>query len=128
MKNNYQWLFLGSVFAGLGVVLGAFGAHVLENRLTGDDLSTYEAAVRYQMYHAFALLILYSFSQNLPIQKVKTIGWAFVLGIILFSGSLYLLLITGISLLGAITPLGGVSFLFGWFTLAKEAHIASKSQ
>ncbi len=127
MKNNNQWLFLGSIFAGLGVTLGAFGAHALEDRLSEDDLSTYETAVRYQMYHAFALLILYTLSQTLQVKKVRMIGWAFVFGIILFSGSLYLLLISGISLLGAITPFGGVSFLLGWFILAKEAYLASKS-
>ena len=117
MKNNYLWIFFGSVFAGLGVALGAFGAHIFENRLSEDDLSTYETAVRYQMYHSFALLLLYTFSHTIPVQKVRIIGWSFVLGILLFSGSLYVLLITDISLLGAITPLGGVCFIFGWLSL-----------
>ena len=126
MKKDYLWLFYGGIFAGLGVALGAFGAHGLESRLSEDDLSTYETAVQYQMYHAFALLILFTLSHTIPTHKVRMIGWSFVLGILLFSGSLYLYVITGISIFGAITPLGGVSFLFGWVILSKEGYITIK--
>ncbi|OLS23656.1 MAG: hypothetical protein HeimC2_25600 [Candidatus Heimdallarchaeota archaeon LC_2] len=128
MKKDYLWLFFGGIFAGLGVAFGAFGAHILENRLSDDDFSIYETAIQYQMYHAFALLILYAVSHTISEQKVRIIGWSFVLGIVLFSGSLYLYIITSISIFGAITPFGGVSFLFGWITLSKEGYIVLKNE
>ncbi|MHA2098074.1 MAG: DUF423 domain-containing protein [Candidatus Kariarchaeaceae archaeon] len=127
MINNSKWLFFGSFFAGLSVVLGAFGAHELEAMLSDDDMSTYETAVRYQMYHSLGLILLYSISSRLPENKVKIIGWSFILGITLFSGSLYLLVASNVSFLGAITPLGGTSFLIGWFYLTKEAYISNKN-
>ena len=100
-----------------------FVAHALETRLSEDDLSTYETAGRYQMYHALALLLLAAFSNIMTLKESKIIGWSFFLGIILFSGSLYILLLTGISVLGAITPLGGVAFLTGWFYFARFARV-----
>jgi uncharacterized membrane protein YgdD (TMEM256/DUF423 family) len=110
---------LGSVFGGLSVALGAFGAHALEDRLTSDALSTYETAVRYQMFHALALLaVAYAVTRwpdaNLPLIA----GWLFVAGIVLFSGSLYLLSFTDVRWLGAIAPLGGAAFIAGWLFLA----------
>ncbi|MCE7736105.1 MAG: DUF423 domain-containing protein [Candidatus Heimdallarchaeota archaeon] len=121
MNRNSNWLFWGAFIAGLSVAMGAFGAHALESRLTVDELSTYETAVRYQMYHALALLLLSTFSNKMSEKESKIIGWSFLLGVILFSGSLYILLLTDISILGAITPIGGVSFLTGWFYLARFA-------
>jgi uncharacterized membrane protein YgdD (TMEM256/DUF423 family) len=109
---------LGSVSGGLAVALGAFGAHVLKSRLAADMLANFETGVRYQMYHALALLAV-AWAVNrwsgatLPIAA----GWLFVAGTILFSASLYLLALTGLRWLGAITPLGGVAFVVGWLCL-----------
>jgi uncharacterized membrane protein YgdD (TMEM256/DUF423 family) len=113
---------LGSLFGGLGVALGAFGAHGLEERLTSDALSTYETAARYQMYHALALLAVAYAVSHWPDSNLPTAaGWLFIAGIVLFSGSLYLLSITDIKWLGAIAPLGGAAFIAGWLCLALTA-------
>ena len=98
----------------LGVALGAFGAHGLRNRLTPDMLAVFETGVRYQMYHALALLAIAALMDRLNGWLITTAGWLFVTGIVLFSGSLYALALTGVSILGAITPLGGLAFLAGW--------------
>lgn len=108
----------GAGFALLAVALGAFGAHGLEGRLTPADLATFETAVRYQMYHALGLLALAGISLNNPEFRARMVGWAFLLGIVIFSGSLYLLVFSGIRWLGAITPLGGLAFLVGWSAFA----------
>ena len=110
---------LGSIFGGLAVGLGAFGAHGLANILTPERLITYETAVRYQMYHAIALLVVALALADWPaaVKPLQTGGWFFVAGIILFSGSLYLLSVAGIRWLGVITPLGGVAFVAGWLFL-----------
>jgi len=113
--------FLGSLFAGLGVALGAFAAHGLRNSLSANDLTTFEVGVRYQMYHAFALLAAAWAAARWEGGAVVTAGWFFVAGIVLFSGSLYLLVLTGPRWLGAITPIGGVAFLVGWALLAWTA-------
>lgn len=113
MKTNKKLLLLGAFFAFSAVALGAFGAHGLKNILTPDLLGVYETAVRYQMYHALAILILAALPM-LNNQKKNIIGWCFTFGIILFSGSLYFLALTGIKNLGIITPLGGIAFLIGW--------------
>lgn len=112
------WVGLGSLFAAMGVGLGAFGAHALKTRLSPEDLAIFEVGVRYQMYHALALLGVGMVSSRLDSTLVKTAGWAFVLGILVFSGSLYALVGTGIRVLGAVTPLGGVAFIVGWLLLA----------
>jgi uncharacterized membrane protein YgdD (TMEM256/DUF423 family) len=110
---------LGTIFAGLAVALGAFGAHGLASRLTPDQLETFETGVRYQMYHALALLAVAWALANWPqVEKLLSAGgWLFVTGNVLFSGSLYLLSVTGIRWLGAITPLGGVAYVVGWLCL-----------
>lgn len=108
----------GAAFAFLAVALGAFGAHGLEGRVSPNDLAIFETGARYQMYHALALLLLALLSPGLPEKLVRISGLAFILGILLFSGSLYLLVLTGVRGLGAVTPFGGVSFLVGWGTLA----------
>jgi uncharacterized membrane protein YgdD (TMEM256/DUF423 family) len=97
----------------LAVALGAFGAHALRQRLTPEMLSVFEVGVRYHVYHALALFAVAWVSERSG-SLAQASGWAFVLGIVLFSGSLYLLAITGTRWLGAITPLGGVAFLVGW--------------
>jgi uncharacterized membrane protein YgdD (TMEM256/DUF423 family) len=110
---------LGSLSGALGVVLGAFGAHALRARLSPDLLNTFETAVRYQMYHALALLaVAFALSRYGPSTLLSAAGWLFVLGTLIFSGSLYLLAATNYKWLGAITPLGGIAFIAGWFCLA----------
>ncbi|HEX2095122.1 MAG TPA: DUF423 domain-containing protein [Longimicrobiaceae bacterium] len=110
---------LGCVFAFLAVAAGAFGAHALRSRIAPDLLGVFETGARYQMYHALALLAVAWAVERWPGAGVA--GWAFVAGIVLFSGSLYLLALTGVRWLGAITPLGGVAFLAGWALLAWQA-------
>ena len=108
---------LGALFGGLGVALGAFGA-----TLSTQDLATFEIGVRYQMYHALALLAVGWAAARWPGQTALTVsGWAFVLGILVFSGSLYVLVLTGQRWLGAVTPLGGLAFIVGWGLLAWTA-------
>ncbi len=115
MKGS-QLTRLGALLAGIGVMAGAFGAHALENIVSPDRLDTFETAARYQMYHAIALFVLGLKDPDLP--RAKWVGYLFLLGILLFSGSLYLLVLTDTSWLGAITPLGGVAFIAGWLLLA----------
>lgn len=106
---------LGAAFAGLGVALGAFGAHALKERLTPDMLAIFDTAVQYQFYHALGLVLFGLFvAQRGPAAGGTGAAWAFTLGIVFFSGSLYLLVLTGTKWLGAITPIGGVAFLVGW--------------
>jgi len=109
---------LGAISAFIGVAAGAFGAHGLEDRLNADMLSVFEIGVRYQMYHAFGLLAAAWAYSKWPSKLVSTGGWLFVIGTVLFSGSLYLLSITGLKWFGAVTPFGGVAFLAGWICLA----------
>ena len=105
----------------LAVACGAFGAHALRDRLSADALQVFQTGVTYQMYHALGLLavgiLLARFSAD-GSTWLSAAGWLFVLGSVLFSGSLYLLALTGTTWLGAITPLGGLAFLAGWLALA----------
>jgi uncharacterized membrane protein YgdD (TMEM256/DUF423 family) len=113
---------LGSISAGLAVALGAFGAHVLKGRLAADMLANFETGVRYQMYHALAVLAVAWAVNRWSASKLPVAaGWLFVAGTLLFSVSLYLLSLTGMRWLGAITPLGGVSFVVGWLCLLLAA-------
>lgn len=112
---------LGAVFGGLGVALGAFGAHALQSTLTPEDLATFETGVRYQMYHALALLAVSWAGTQWEAATVGAAGWSFVIGIVVFSGSLYVLVLTGHRWLGAVTPIGGAAFLLGWGLLAWAA-------
>lgn len=104
----------GAIAAFIAVALGAFGAHSLKTKLSADMLAIFEVGVRYQMYHALALLALAWAQGRWPEVNFTTSGWCFIVGIIIFSGSLYLLSATGIRWLGAITPIGGLAFLAGW--------------
>ncbi len=108
---------LGAASAFLAVAAGAFGAHSLKARLTAEALVTFETAARYQMYHALALLAAAWAVTKWPGGLASSAGWLFVLGTVLFSGSLYALALGGARWLGAITPLGGVAFLAGWLCL-----------
>jgi uncharacterized membrane protein YgdD (TMEM256/DUF423 family) len=107
-----------ALLALVGVALGAFGAHGLRGRLSPEDLQIFETGVRYQMYHALALLAVAWASDRWPGGGTVVAGWAFLVGILVFSGSLYALVLTGARWMGAITPLGGVAFLIGWAALA----------
>ena len=113
-----NWFGIGAIFAGLGVILGAFGAHALKERLTPEMLAIFETGVRYQMYHALALLAVAWAAHRWPASSAASAGWCFLAGILIFSGSLYTLALTGITKLGAITPLGGLAFILGWALLA----------
>src|SRR5690348_8041645 len=112
---------LACLLAFLAVAAGAFGAHALRARVAPDLLAVWETAARYQMYHALALFAVAWTLARWPGTPAGVAGWLFIVGIVLFSGSLYLLSITGVRWLGAITPLGGVAFLAGWLLLA--AHL-----
>jgi uncharacterized membrane protein YgdD (TMEM256/DUF423 family) len=110
--------FLGSLFGLMGVALGAFGAHALRARVSAADLAIFETGVRYQMYHALALLFVAWLATRSAGPATSLAGWAFTTGILVFSGSLYVLLLSGQRWLGAVTPIGGVAFLVGWTALA----------
>ena len=112
MDRNF--LLLGAVFGFLGVGLGAFGAHGLRGRLTPEMLGVFETGVRYHMYHALALVLVAAIMPRLGGWLVTTAGWCFAAGIVVFSGSLYALALSGVTILGAITPIGGLAFLAGW--------------
>ncbi|MCC9075823.1 DUF423 domain-containing protein [Litorilinea aerophila] len=110
---------LGALLGGLAVALGAFGAHGLQGRLTPDLLQVYETGVRYHFYHALALFAVVMAMGRWPNTAwLAAAGWLFVVGILIFSGSLYALALSGVRWLGAITPLGGVAFIAGWICLA----------
>ena len=119
MARTFWWL--GCIFGFVGVAAGAFGAHGLKARLSADMLAVFETGVRYQMYHAFALIAAAWALGRWPGTLASASGWFFVIGTVLFSGSLYLLSLTGLRWLGAITPLGGLAFLAGWLCLAVAA-------
>jgi uncharacterized membrane protein YgdD (TMEM256/DUF423 family) len=119
------FLLAGALAGFLGVGLGAFGAHALRARISPEMVAVFETAVRYQMYHALALvltsLVTSPGAARTSAWLVTTAGWSFIVGIVLFSGSLYALAVTGVTLLGAITPVGGLAFLAGWACLALAA-------
>lgn len=110
----------GAIFAGLAMAAGAFGAHALGARLPANDLATFETAVRYQMYHGLALFAV-AWLLTQKVAPAGAAGWALVVGTVIFSGSLYLLVLTGPRWLGAITPIGGVVCLAGWVLLVLAA-------
>ena len=111
-------LVTGALLAGLSVAAGAFGAHALRNRLGANDLAIWETAARYQTYHALALLLTARLLSRRTTPFRKAACWLFCGGIVLFSGSLYVLAVTGQRWAGAITPLGGVALLAGWACFA----------
>ena len=108
------WLLSAALFGFLSVALGAFGAHSLKNVLDEYGKSVYEKAVLYQMFHSMALLAVGVLQHLFKGISFSPAGFGFLIGILLFSGSLYALAITGTKWLGAITPIGGLAFLFGW--------------
>lgn len=108
---------LGGLFGALAVAAGAFGAHALRTRVGPRELEVFETAARYQMYHALALLAA-AWAVGGDRRLGGAAGWLFTAGIVVFSGSLYALVLTGQRWLGAVTPLGGVAFILGWLCLA----------
>lgn len=114
-----RWALLVAAVAGfLAVALGAFAAHGLRNVLSAEYLTVFQTGVHYQMVHALALLAVGMLVQKSPARSLRVAAWSFTLGIVLFSGSLYALTLSGVRSLGMITPLGGVAFLVGWAALA----------
>ena len=125
MKSG--WLMIGAVAGGVGVALGAFGAHGLKSRVSAEMLAVFETGVRYQMYHALALVAVGLAATRWTSVWLGAAGWLFLIGIVVFSGSLYVMTFTGIRWLGAITPIGGLSFILGWLSLALAAYATSSS-
>jgi uncharacterized membrane protein YgdD (TMEM256/DUF423 family) len=115
------FLMAGALSAFIAVAAGAFGAHGLKSRLSPEMLNTFEVGVRYQMYHAFALIVVAWAQTRWPTAQLTLSGWLFIAGTLLFSGSLYVLSLSGLKWLGAITPFGGLAFLAGWLCLAWAA-------
>lgn len=112
------FLILGSINAFLSVALGAFGAHGLKSRLSEEMMQIYQTAVQYHMFHSVGLLLVGIVAQWMTNSSLLNwAGWSMAVGILLFSGSLYLMSVTGIRWLGAVTPFGGVAFLAGWLLL-----------
>ena len=109
---------LGSLFAFLAVALGAFGAHALKARLSAPDLAIFETGVRYQMYHALGLFAVAWATTQYANAALQVSGWLIFAGSVIFSGSLYVLVISGTRWWGAVTPIGGVSMILGWALLA----------
>ena len=122
-----RFLFLGALSAMIAVALGAFGAHALRDTVTPIRLVTFETGVRYQMYHALALLLVATLSAKSPQRLTAAAGWLFLAGTLFFSGSLYALALTGTRTWGAVAPIGGACFLAGWGCLAWAA-VAPKSE
>ncbi|WP_044749298.1 DUF423 domain-containing protein [Bacillus alveayuensis] len=116
------FLLLGALNAFFAVALGAFGAHGLEGRIPDKYLETWKTAVHYQMFHTLGLFVVAFLADKLPnIGLVTLAGWMLLAGILLFSGSLYVLSLTQIKVLGAITPFGGIAFLAAWLLLGYAA-------
>ncbi len=110
---------LGALNMAMGVILGAFAAHTLKQQLSADMLAVFQVGVQYQIYHALGLLLVSLLLLYFPNAKgIRTGGWILLAGIILFSGSLYLLSLTGISWFGPVTPVGGAAFIIGWLWIA----------
>lgn len=116
--NGPFWIRLGAILAGLAVAAGAFGAHVIRNRVSPRMLEVFETGAHYQIAHALALVAVGLIAMHRSSTALNVAGISFVVGIVLFSGSLYGLAISGITKFGMITPIGGVAFLVGWTALA----------
>ena len=112
------WIITGAVMAGIAILLGAFGAHGLKNKITADYLIVFDTGVKYHFYHSLGLMIIGILAFHFPTEPLHIPCIFIVSGIILFSGSLYVLSITGLKWVGAITPVGGLSFIIGWILTA----------
>jgi len=116
-----------SISGALAVLLGAFGAHALKNMISAEMLEVYKTGVQYHFYHTFALLFVGLIGYFQQSKTLKWSGWLFSAGIFLFSGSLYLLAVTGLKIIGIITPFGGLCFVAGWVCLGLHASKNFKS-
>jgi len=116
------FIILGALNGFIAVALGAFGAHGLEGKIPDKYLETWQTAVQYQMFHAVGLLVIGILAGKISSPLINWSGWLMLIGIILFSGSLFVLSVTQIKVLGAITPLGGVSFLVAWILMIIAAY------
>ena len=116
------FIILGAVNAFIAVALGAFGAHGLEGKIPDKYLATWNTAVDYQMFHAAGLLVIGLLAGKITSPLINWSGWMMFIGIIIFSGSLFVLSVTQIKVLGAITPIGGVSFLAAWILMIIAAY------
>jgi uncharacterized membrane protein YgdD (TMEM256/DUF423 family) len=132
MSNSRLWILIGAISGALSVMAGAFGAHALRDKITMRALEVYQTASHYQMIHALALVALGIWTQQLAqagatssMSFTNAASWAFTVGTLLFSGSLYALALTDIKILGAITPFGGVGFILGWIMIAIAAWKAT---
>jgi uncharacterized membrane protein YgdD (TMEM256/DUF423 family) len=114
-----SWIALGALNAAIAVAAGALAAHGLRERLDAHALEVFETGARYQMYHAFAILVAGLLATS--VRGAQSAAWLFQIGIVLFSGSLYAFAVTGVKGFGAVTPIGGVAFLAGWLWLAWSA-------
>lgn len=115
---SFKWLFCIGAFLGFtAVAAGAFGAHALKNKLSQEMLSVFEVGARYHMYHAFAILLVAIFMLLMPNLLLSFSGWLLFAGTVVFSGSLYLLALSGVRIFGAITPIGGLILMLGWLCL-----------
>lgn len=124
-----KWMMMGAVLTMLSVAIGAFGAHMLKESIGADSIAVYETGVQYHMIHAIGLLIIGLTAGQLgPSTKLKWAARLLFIGIIVFSGSLYVLSISGIKILGAITPIGGVAFIVGWLLLAMDVWQRGKDR
>ncbi|MCE2699178.1 MAG: DUF423 domain-containing protein [Nostocales cyanobacterium LE14-WE4] len=114
------FLTIAAIFGGLSVAGGAFGAHALREKISERSLEIFDTGARYQMYHALALLLVAMLISRLdsPPTTLLVSGWLFIIGVVIFSGSLYALSLTGIKSLGAVAPLGGLALMLGWAALA----------
>ena len=112
------FLSIGSLCGALGVMIGAFGAHGLKSKLTEEMLAIYKTGVEYHFYHTLALLAVGLLALKFQSGLLTASGWSFFVGVLIFSGSLYALSISGVRVLGAITPIGGLCFIAGWVLLA----------
>ena len=115
------WILIGSIAGGLGVAGGAFGAHALQSRLPTDLLAHFETGTRYLLIHAVALLVVGLLTQRSDARSLRLAGGAFSFGILVFTGTLWVLAISGMRWLGAITPIGGTALIVGWVALAVAA-------
>ena len=116
-SSGKLWMAVGAIFGLLSILAGAFGAHALRGVLTENALNTFETAVRFQMYHALAILVTGLLTSRLPSNLIGVSGALFTIGILFFSGSLYALSLSGIGAFGAVAPVGGISLIGGWTAL-----------
>ena len=112
------WIIAGATFLALAIILGAFGAHIIKSKVSPEDLAIFETGVRYQIYHALGLILIGLIGFHVHQNIIATPALMITTGIIIFSGSLYILVLTGVRWLGSITPIGGLLFIIGWVLLA----------